>query len=63
LKSFDKLEDFPEIGRRRDDLKTGFRAYGFERRVLIIYSIGEDEVRIEHVFYGGRDAEAVVRNE
>jgi toxin ParE1/3/4 len=63
LASFDKLETFPEIGRKRDDLKPGFRTYGFERKVLVVYSIREDVVRIEQTFYGGRDVEAFFRGD
>jgi toxin ParE1/3/4 len=49
------LGDFPERGRRRDDLRPGLRTVGFERRVLIAFHVTGALVTIDRVLYGGRD--------
>jgi toxin ParE1/3/4 len=35
----EKLKTFPEVGRSRDDLRPGVRILGFERRVVIVYTV------------------------
>ena len=56
----DKLSDYPERGRPRDDLRSGLRTMAFRRRVTIAYAVNEVEVRILGVFYGGQDLEAAL---
>jgi toxin ParE1/3/4 len=52
---------FPESGRRRDDLRPGVRILGFERRVVIAYTIlPSGDVEIGRIFYGGRNYEAIL---
>ena len=51
------LSTFPERGRRRDDIRPGLRTLGFERRVMIVFSIESPGVVIHGVFYGGQDFE------
>ena len=51
------LAEFPERGRRRDDLRPGLRITGFERRVSIAFHITAETVVIDRVLYGGRDLE------
>ena len=53
---------FPERGTRRDDIRRGLRVVGFERRVLIVFEVNSNNVRIGHVFYGGRDYERLLRS-
>ncbi|WP_018264956.1 type II toxin-antitoxin system RelE/ParE family toxin [Methylosinus sp. LW4] len=49
-----------ERGRRRDDLRPGLRAVGFERRVTIAFFVEEERVTILRLFYGGKDWEAAL---
>ena len=51
-----QLAEFPNAGRARPDLGSGFPAIAFERRVLIVYAIS-GRIEIVRVFYGGRDVE------
>jgi len=55
------LRNFPEAGRARDDLRPGIRILGFERRVVIAYTVlPSGDVEIGRFFYGGRDYEALL---
>jgi toxin ParE1/3/4 len=49
---------FPERGTRREDIATGVRKIGFERRVTIVFRVLADRVEIMKVAYGGRNWEA-----
>ncbi len=49
---------FPDRGIRRDDLRSGVRILGFERRAVIAFQIGAETVTILRILYGGRDLEA-----
>jgi toxin ParE1/3/4 len=51
------LSVFPERGVRRDDLRSGLRVLGFERRALIAIQIGRDTITILRILYGGRNIE------
>ena len=46
---------FPERGARRDDLRSGLRVVGFERRALIAFHVSADAVTILRILHGGRD--------
>jgi toxin ParE1/3/4 len=60
----DTLASFPERGQRRDDLRPGLLVIGFERRVVIAYTILDNgDIEIGRIFYGGRDYEAIMRDE
>jgi toxin ParE1/3/4 len=60
----ESLASFPARGTPRDDLRPGLRVIGFERRVVIAYMILDTgEVEIGRIFYGGRDYEAIMRDE
>jgi len=63
LDSCISLSTFPEIGRKRDDIRPNLRTKPFERRVMIAFSINEatDTVAIHGVFYGGQDFEQLLR--
>ena len=64
MRYFDRLEAYclgfdvaSERGRRRDDICAGLRIGGFEKRVTIAFTVGENDVTISRVFYGGQDWE------
>jgi len=58
------LLQFPESGRRRDDLRPNLRLIGFERRIVIAYMVlPSGDIEIGRVFYGGRDYETLLREE
>ena len=57
-----KIGDAPNGGRLRNDLAPGLRIIPFERAAIIAYQV-QDTVRIVNIFYGGRDYEALFRNE
>jgi toxin ParE1/3/4 len=60
----DQLETFPYAGRARDDLRPGIRILGFERRVVIVYTVlPSGDVEIGRVFYGGQNYEAILSEE
>jgi toxin ParE1/3/4 len=48
------LENFPERGMRRDDIRPGIRTIRFERRATIVFRVLEREVVIIRIFYGVR---------
>ena len=58
VKSCERLETFPMRGSARDDLLTGLRMIGFERRVTVAFVVETDVVNIAGVFYGGQQFEA-----
>ena len=51
------LRSFPERGTRRDDLVSGLRTIGFERRATIAFRVLADTVEIVTIAYGGRNFE------
>jgi toxin ParE1/3/4 len=51
LNGFDR---FPERGTVRDEIRSGLRVVGFERRVSIAFKVQGDEVIIFGVLYSGR---------
>jgi len=53
--SLSKLSFVPYQGRPADQYLPGLRITGFEGRVTIGFFVGEQEVRIFRVLYGGRD--------
>lgn len=53
------LDAFPERGVRRDELRSGLRIVGFERRVTIAFHITPEFVVVDRVLYGGRDVEGL----
>ena len=48
------LSTFPYRGTKRDELATGLRTFGFERRVTIVFRVGPAEVEILRILYAGR---------
>jgi toxin ParE1/3/4 len=49
------LETFPERGESWQQVASGLRVVGFERRVSIAFRVAKDRVTIVRVLYGGRD--------
>ena len=56
-----RLDLASERGQRRDDLRPGLRVTGFERRVTIAFTVGDGEVTILRLFYGGQNWEDAMR--
>ena len=56
---FRLLGDFPQAGRRRDQLRSGYRSFPVGE-YLIFYRITEPGVQIMHVVHGRRDLEALL---
>ncbi|HEX3365011.1 type II toxin-antitoxin system RelE/ParE family toxin [Phenylobacterium sp.] len=44
-----------ERGTRRDDIRSGLRVIGFERRVTAAFVVSGERVLILRLFYGGQD--------
>ena len=57
---FDTLVDWPRLGRRRDDLRPGYRSYAASN-YLIFYRISRRTVVILRVLHGRRDIRALFR--
>jgi toxin ParE1/3/4 len=55
------LEFSPLRGRQRDDVLSGLRTIGFERRIAIVFRVRRFRVSIVRILYGGRDLERVLR--
>lgn len=45
-------------GAQRDDIRTGLRVFGFQRRVSIAFEVGTERVTILGIYYGGQNFEA-----
>ena len=56
------LAMFPERGTRREDLRSGLRIIGFERRVTIAFHVAANRITVDRVLYGGRDLSSALRN-
>ena len=56
-----RLDLFPERGRRRDDLRPGLHITSFRRRIAIAFHITHTTVVIDRILYGGRDIDALFR--
>lgn len=54
------LASFPERGTRRDDIRPGLRIVGFERRIVVAFSVTPETVVVGRIIYGGRDYEALL---
>lgn len=56
-KTCKSLKTLPARGTPREDLRSGLRFMGFERRVLIAFRVSPDSVAILRILYGGRSVE------
>jgi toxin ParE1/3/4 len=54
------LCEAPGLGVARDDILRGIRVFSMRRRVAIAYRVDGEDLRVERVFYGGRDFESIL---
>lgn len=54
------LQNFPQRGTPRDDVRPGLRTTHHKKRTVIAYAIQTDRVIILGVFYGGQDFEQIL---
>lgn len=59
---FTELVDFPNIGRKRDDIRSGYRSIA-EGNYVIYYRVLPEVVEIMHVLHGARHAKEVFKQE
>lgn len=57
---FDVLAEWPRSGRRRDDLRRGYRSYAAGNYV-VFYRLRGNTVVIQRVLHGRRDIAALLR--
>jgi toxin ParE1/3/4 len=50
-----------ERGTKRDDLRSGLRIVGFERRITLAFHLDSETVVIDRILYGGRDIKRTLR--
>jgi toxin ParE1/3/4 len=60
VRHFRLLGDNPHAGRRRDELRPGYRSFPVGE-YLILYRIAQPGVHIMHVVHGRRDLEALFK--
>ncbi len=58
--TFLQISKYPNLGRRRDDLRKGLRSVTAGTYV-IIYRVEDSDVRILHVVHGRRDIRSIVQ--
>jgi toxin ParE1/3/4 len=56
----DALRTMPNLGMARPDLGAGLRILPMRRRVVIAYRTVDRAIEMLHIFYGGRDFEALL---
>jgi toxin ParE1/3/4 len=56
---FSRLAENPYLGRRRDDLRPGYRGFPVSDYV-VLYRVAADEVLILRIIRGSRDIQALV---
>ncbi len=54
------LDEFPQRGTPRDDLRPGLRTLAWRRRVTIAFMVEKADVVVIGIFYGGRDFESLL---
>lgn len=57
------FKNFPHRGTQRDDLYSGIRLIGFDRRVTVVFTVSDSTVHIVRILYGGRDIAALFEDE
>jgi|SRR5882724_974048 len=55
---FKTLHKFPELGRRRDELKKGLRSFPVKKYV-VFYFVTDDFVKIDRVLHGAQDIDSI----
>ena len=48
------MTPFPQRGTARDDIRSGLRTVGFERRATIAFTVKGEDVVILRILYAGR---------
>lgn len=61
-KRFDTLLEFPEAGKRRNELKRDLRSFPVEK-YIVFYFIVEDGIRIARVLHSAQDIEQILIDE
>ena len=58
----ERLQAFPEVGNRRDDVRPGLRITNYKKRAVIAFAVDDlaRQVSIIGVYYGGQDYEAIL---
>jgi len=56
-----QLSKHPQLGRRRDDLRSGLRSLTVGS-YIVIYRVEGSNVRILHMVHGRRDIKSVIRH-
>lgn len=49
------LGEFPEIGRKREELAPGYRTFSFDRRITVAYRVVPNAVYIVDIFVRGQN--------
>jgi plasmid stabilization system protein ParE len=57
------LQEFPNRGTPRDNLRSGLRTLAWRRRVTIAFVVEERDVVVIGVFYGGRDLKTLLSSD
>lgn len=57
------LSEFPHRGLARDDIRPGLCTTSFRKRTIVAYAILDDIVTVIGIFHGGRDYEAILRDD
>jgi toxin ParE1/3/4 len=55
--ALDELSTFPNIGKRRDDLRPGLLSY-LAAQHIVFYVASEDELTVHRIIHSRRDADA-----
>jgi len=55
---FKTLLAFPELGRRRDELKNGIRSFPIKKYVVFYY-VTEDRVKVARVLHSAQDIDSI----
>ena len=55
------MQQFPQRGVRRDDIRPGLRITNYKKRVTIAFTIEPDRIVILGIFYAGRNYEDLLR--
>jgi len=60
MNSCRSLGQSPYRGTAREDLGSGYRTTGFERRITILFAVIGETVTIAGIYYGGRQHEGAL---
>lgn len=56
------LGEYPQAGRRRDDLRPGVRSFAVDD-YIVLYRVEGNDVQIQRVVRGSRDLRSLLRDE